>query len=254
MCGNGGQLYKTACCCRPGQGSTNHAKQMCHYAAAGMAFRDWPVDQEQLADALSGIHHDRPIQAFLVSLPAQIATCPVCCMRNPCLSALKTFQDSAYARRFCPPVHRVAMRTGIAHSQHLESKLMMECASWSKPGYVMQVGMNVSANEEPHRQHCGFYTFGLFTSRQRALACIQTREMSPGALSILPVSINAPLSPCLSTDLLSAHETRLMVRTCPIMGPANAVSTSERSVRAQDSCCYLNHSNHTASKCIGRRF
>ena len=31
-----------------------------------MAFRDWPVDQQQQADALSGLEHSRPIQAFLV--------------------------------------------------------------------------------------------------------------------------------------------------------------------------------------------
>ena len=48
--------------------------------------------------------------------------------------------------------------------------------------------MNVSANEEPHRQHCGFYTFGLFTSRRRALACIQARGISAGALGVVPVS------------------------------------------------------------------
>ncbi|CAK0787076.1 hypothetical protein CVIRNUC_010292 [Coccomyxa viridis] len=123
---------------RPGQ-STNHATQMCHYAAAGMAFRDWPVDKQQQADAVSGLRHDRPLQAFLV-------------------------------------------------------------------------GMNVNANEELHRQHYGFYTFGLFTSRRRALACIQMRGMTTGALSILPVSINEPLRPCLGSDVLTAHETREMVR------------------------------------------
>lgn len=58
---------KSHSCCRPGQGSTNHATQMCHYAAAGMAFRDWPVDKQQQADAHSGLEHNRPIQAFLVS-------------------------------------------------------------------------------------------------------------------------------------------------------------------------------------------
>lgn len=31
-----------------------------------MAFRDWPVDQQQQADALSGLEHSCPIQAFLV--------------------------------------------------------------------------------------------------------------------------------------------------------------------------------------------
>lgn len=77
----------------------------------------------------------------------------------------------------------------------------------------MQVGMSMSASEEPHRQHCGFYTLGLFTSLQRALACIQTRGMSAGALSILPVNINAPLSPCLSIGNLTAHDTHQMV--CP---------------------------------------
>ena len=69
----------------------------------------------------------------------------------------------------------------------------------------------MSANEEPHRQHCGFYTFGLFTSRRRALACMRMKGISAGALSILPVSINEPLRPCLSTNILTAHETRQMV-------------------------------------------
>ena len=78
--------------------------------------------------------------------------------------------------------------------------------------------MSMSANEEPHNRHCGFYTLGLFTSKQRALACIRTRGMSAGALSILPVSLNAPLSPCLSTGLLTAHETRQMV--CPAVTPS----------------------------------
>ena len=72
--------------------------------------------------------------------------------------------------------------------------------------------MNLNANEELHRQHYGFYTFGLFTSRRRALACIQTRGMTTGALSILPVNINEPLRPCLGSDVLTAHETRQMVR------------------------------------------
>ena len=75
----------------------------------------------------------------------------------------------------------------------------------------VQVGMNLSANEELHRQHYGFYTFGLFTSRRRALACIQMRGMTTEALSILPVSINEPLRPCLGSDVLTAHETRQMV-------------------------------------------
>ena len=75
----------------------------------------------------------------------------------------------------------------------------------------VQVGMNMSANEEPQRQHYGFYTFGLFTSRRRALACIQARGMSVGVLTILPVSINEPLKPCLSSDILTSHETRQMV-------------------------------------------
>lgn len=74
-----------------------------------------------------------------------------------------------------------------------------------------QVGMNMSAIEEPQRQHYGFYTFGLFTSRRRALACIQARGMNVGVLTILPVSINEPLRPCLSSDILAAHETRQMV-------------------------------------------
>lgn len=76
----------------------------------------------------------------------------------------------------------------------------------------------MSANEEPHNRHCGFYTLGLFTSKQRALACIQMRGMSAGALSILPVSLNAPLWPCLSTGILTAHETRQMV--CPAINPS----------------------------------
>ncbi len=80
----------------------------------------------------------------------------------------------------------------------------------------VQMGMNVNANEELHRQHYGFYTFGLFTSRRRALACIQMRGMTTGALSILPVSINEPLRPCLGSDVLTAHETREMVSTSPL--------------------------------------
>ena len=75
--------------------------------------------------------------------------------------------------------------------------------------------MNLNVNEELHRQHYSFYTFGLFTSRRRALACIQTRGMTTGALSILPVSINEPLRPCLGSDVLTAHETRQMVSDSP---------------------------------------
>ena len=82
----------------------------------------------------------------------------------------------------------------------------------SNTPYNVQVGMNLNANEELHRQHYGFYTFGLFTSRRRALACIQMRGMTTGTLSILPVSINEPLRPCLGSDVLTAHETRQMVR------------------------------------------
>ncbi len=96
----------------------------------------------------------------------------------------------------------------------------LQSASQSSYYNGVQVGMSMNANEEPHRQHCGFYTLGLFTSLQRALACIQTRGMSAGALSILPVNVNAPLSPCLSTGNLTAHETRQMVCTVPILSPA----------------------------------
>ena len=99
----------------------------------------------------------------------------------------------------------------------------------------MQVGVSMSANEEPHRQHCGFYTLGLFTSLQRALACIQTRGMSAGALSILPVNVNAPLSPCLSTGNLTAQETRQMVCSRRILCSAKAVGqTSRMHLLAQD--------------------
>ena len=73
-------------------------------------------------------------------------------------------------------------------------KSIIMCGSPSILGNV-QVGMNLNANEELHRQHYGFYTFGLFTSRRRALACIQTRGMTTEALSILPVSMNEPLRP-----------------------------------------------------------
>ena len=83
----------------------------------------------------------------------------------------------------------------------------------------VQVGMNLNANEELHRQHYGFYTFGLFTSRRRALACIQARGMTTGALSILPASINEPLRPCLGSDVLTAHETRQMVSRSPARTP-----------------------------------
>lgn len=81
--------------------------------------------------------------------------------------------------------------------------------------------MNMSASEDPYRQHYGFYTFGLFTSRRRALACIQMRGMSAGVLSILPVSINEPLRPCLSSDVLTAHETRQMVSLMDPGGPCH---------------------------------
>lgn len=57
-------------CCRPGQ-SINHPTQMCHYAATGMAFRDWPVERELAADTKSGMLHREPVPAFLVlPLPA----------------------------------------------------------------------------------------------------------------------------------------------------------------------------------------
>lgn len=79
----------------------------------------------------------------------------------------------------------------------------------------------MSADEEPH--HSGFYTLGLFTSRQRALACIQSRGMTAGALSILPVSINEPLSPGPSTGNLTAYETRQMVCHRPTLSPVKQV-------------------------------
>ena len=44
-----------------------------------MAFRDWPVDQQEEADALSGVQHKQPIQAFLVSLSTQLATLTQVC-------------------------------------------------------------------------------------------------------------------------------------------------------------------------------
>ena len=92
-------------------------------------------------------------------------------------------------------------RDAIAFSRSLQNGSLV----------VSQVGMNMSANEEPQEQHYGFYTFGLFTSQRRALACIQARGMNVGVLTILPVSINEPLKPCLSSDILTAHETRQMV-------------------------------------------
>ena len=55
---------------------------MCHYATAGMAFRDWPVDQQEQADALSGIEPWQPIQAFLVSLDAQIMPAALCVIHD----------------------------------------------------------------------------------------------------------------------------------------------------------------------------
>ena len=73
----------------------------------------------------------------------------------------------------------------------------------------------MSADEEPHPS--SFYTLGLFTSRQRALACMQSRGMAAGTLSILPVSINEPLSPSPSTGSLTAYETQQLVCHCPAL-------------------------------------
>jgi hypothetical protein len=36
------------------------------YSAAGVAFRDWPVQRQAAADARSGMDHRQPLEAFLV--------------------------------------------------------------------------------------------------------------------------------------------------------------------------------------------
>ncbi|CAL8464907.1 g4442 [Coccomyxa elongata] len=122
---------------RPGQ-TINHPTQMCHYAATGIAFRDWPVQRELEADKRSGISPREPVSAVLV-------------------------------------------------------------------------GVNAAPEEEPQLRHHNFFTVGVFTSEVRAKACVA--ERGHAAVSICPITLNAPLFPCLSSALLSAHQTRLLVRS-----------------------------------------
>ncbi len=72
-----------------------------------------------------------------------------------------------------------------------------------------QVGVNAAPEEEPQLRHHNFFTVGVFTSEVRAKACVA--ERGHAAVSICPITLNAPLFPCLSSALLSAHQTRLLV-------------------------------------------
>lgn len=75
-----------------------------------------------------------------------------------------------------------------------------------------QVGVNTQPGEEPRWRHFSFFTVGIFTSEARARACIAQREQLRGRVSVWPLTLNAPLRPCLGSDVLSAAHTRLLVR------------------------------------------
>ena len=72
--------------------------------------------------------------------------------------------------------------------------------------------MNTQPQEEPARRHLSFCTLGVFTSRARAAACLASRGVPGGQAGVLPVTLNAPLRPCLGSAVMSARQTRLLVR------------------------------------------
>lgn len=69
--------------------------------------------------------------------------------------------------------------------------------------------MNAAPDEAPQWRHYNFFTVGVFTSEVRAKACVA--ERGHAAVSMCPITLNAPLFPCLSSAVLSAHQTRLLV-------------------------------------------
>jgi hypothetical protein len=78
-------------------------------------------------------------------------------------------------------------------------------------GVCAQVGLDADPRAEPQHRHYSFYTLGVFTSEHRARACAADRGCPDGHISLWSILLNQPLSPCLSSDLLSAHATRLLV-------------------------------------------
>jgi hypothetical protein len=77
-----------------------------------------------------------------------------------------------------------------------------------------QVGVNTQPGEEPRWRHFSFFTVGVFTSQARAAACVAQRAQLAGRVSVWPLALNAPLRPCLGSDVLSAAATRQLVRVC----------------------------------------
>ncbi|EIE20581.1 hypothetical protein COCSUDRAFT_67432 [Coccomyxa subellipsoidea C-169] len=80
-----------------------------------------------------------------------------------------------------------------------------------EPINAFLVGVNAAPDEAPQWRHYNFFTVGVFTSEVRAKACVAERGHT--AVSMCPITLNAPLFPCLSSAVLSAHQTRLLVRS-----------------------------------------